>query len=107
MIARRTTTGRFTSAFAMATMAIVIASIGFPSTARAADVAQDKMPASYAAMMKMKPMDVMHMMDKGNKGYVTKDEYMKFHEAMFDKMDKNKDAQLAREEWLGQAHSLP
>ena len=32
---------------------------------------------------------------------------MKFHEGMFDRMDKNKDGKLAREEWLGQIHSTP
>jgi EF hand len=79
----------------------VVASIGYMPAVRAADVSQDKIPASYAALMKMKPMDVMHMVDTEKKGYVTKEEFMKFHEAMFEKMDKDKNGQLSREEWEG------
>jgi uncharacterized membrane protein YfbV (UPF0208 family) len=81
-------------------MAAMLASIAFARVARASEFSQDKMPASYAAMMKMKPMDVMHMMDTDKKGSVTKEQFMKFHEAMFEKMDKNKDGQLSQEEWL-------
>lgn len=83
---------------AMGLMAALVASLAF--TARASDVTpEDMMPASYDAMMKMKPMDVMNMMDRDKKGYVTKDEFMKFHEAMFDKMDKDKDGKVSRQEW--------
>jgi hypothetical protein len=46
-------------------------------------------------------------MDTEKTGFVTKEQFMKFHEGMFDKMDKNKDGKLAREEWLGQSHSTP
>jgi hypothetical protein len=76
------------------------ASFSFLQSARAAaDVAQDKVPPSYGAMMKMKPMDVMHMMDTEKQGYVTREQFMKFHEAMFEKMDKNKDGQVSAKEW--------
>ncbi|HSD21901.1 MAG TPA: EF-hand domain-containing protein [Anaeromyxobacter sp.] len=85
---------------ARAALAIaVLASFGLAPLARASDVTDEKMPASYEAMMKMKPMDVMQMMDPGKKGYVTKDDFMKFHEALFDKMDKNKDGQVSRQEF--------
>ena len=87
--------------------AVIIAALSSSSiarVARAADATFDKMPASYGALMKMKPMDVFHMMDKDKKGTVTKEQYMKFHEAMFDKMDKNKDGALSHEEWVGQIH---
>lgn len=87
--------------------AALVAAVGLPRPALAADASQDKMPASYAALMKMKPMDVMHMMDTEKKGFVTKEQFMKFHESMFDKMDKDKDGQLSREEWLGKIHSSP
>jgi len=85
----------------------VVASSSFVRVAQAADASQDKMPPSYAKLMKMKPMDVMHMMDPEKKGMVSKEEFMKFHEAMFEKMDKNKDSQLSREEWLGEIHQRP
>ena len=49
---------------------------------------------------KADPMMVMKMMDKSNKGYVTKDEYMKFHEQMFAKMDANKDGRISTAEWI-------
>jgi hypothetical protein len=55
----------------------------------------------FASLGKMKPMEIMHMMDAGNKGYVTKEEFMKFHEAMFAKMDKDHDGRLSTSEWLG------
>jgi Ca2+-binding EF-hand superfamily protein len=91
-----------------AVLALAVAvSMSFARTVRAAEASFEKMPSSYAALMKMKPMDVMHMMDKDKKGVVTKEQFMKFHEAMFDNMDKNKDGQLSREEWLGQIHSSP
>jgi EF hand len=101
MTASRLTTRTAALAFAITAL---VASLGFARTAQAADTAGDKMPASYAAMMKMKPMDIMHMMDTEKSGFVTKDQFMKFHEAMFDKMDKNKDGKLSREEWLGKIH---
>lgn len=102
MTASRLTTRFAALAFAMTAL---VASLGFARTAQAADTRQDmKMPSSYAAMMKMKPMDMMHMMDPEKTGSVTKDQFMKFHEAMFDKMDKNKDGKLSREEWLGKIH---
>jgi hypothetical protein len=78
-------------------MAALVASLAL--TAQAGDTGQDKVPGNYGAMMKMKPMDVMHMMDPGKQGYVTRDQYMKFHEAMFDKMDKDKDGQVTEKEW--------
>jgi len=58
-------------------------------------------PQEYIDFLKRKPMEVMHMMDTGNKGFVTKDEFAKFHEGMFERMDKNHDGKLTTEEWLG------
>jgi Ca2+-binding EF-hand superfamily protein len=57
-------------------------------------------PAQYTQFLKMKAMQVM---DSGKKGTVTKEEFMKFHEEMFDRMDKNHDGKLSPEEWLGHA----
>jgi hypothetical protein len=94
LAARRTIHG---AAVALA----VVASVTFLPVARAADTAQDKIPASYMALMKMNAMDVMHAMDSDKKGHVMKEEFMKFHEAMFDRMDKNKDGKLTEDEWMG------
>jgi hypothetical protein len=91
-------TGSLTRAALGATVAAILA-VG--PAARASDVSFDKVPVSYAAMMKMKPMDVMHLMDPDKKGYVTKDDFMKFHEMMFEKMDKNHDGKLDASEFKG------
>ena len=77
--------------------------IAFPRVA-VADEAPD-FPKSYREFMKMKPMHVMHMMDEGKKGYVTKEEYMKFHEALFDRMDRNHDGKVNVEEWMAKRGS--
>ena len=69
----------------------------------ASDVSFDQMPPSYYALMKMKPAEQMRLMDPDKKGYVTKEEFMKFYESMFDKMDKNKDGKLDKGEWMGPA----
>lgn len=61
----------------------------------------DGYPGNYEYFLSQKPMELMHMMDKGNKGYVTKEEYMKFHEEMWKRMDKDKDGKLSAAEWLG------
>ncbi len=92
-------TTRSRAAVFSAVVAALLATIIAPARVRAADMPD--FPKSYSAYMKMKPMDAMHMMDKDHKGYVTKDEFMKFHEAMFDNMDRNKDGKLSREEWMG------
>lgn len=91
---------------AAAVIVAVLASFGVAPSARAAEFAQD-FPKSYSDFVKMKPMEIMKMMDKDKKGHVTKEEFMKFHEAMFDKMDKNKDGVLSREEWIGQIQTSP
>jgi hypothetical protein len=103
-----------TRAFALAMVtasAAVLASISFPLATSAAETTHDKMmmktPSSYAELMKMDPEECLKMMDHDNKGYVTKKEYMRFHEALFKKMAKAKADRVTREEWLGQIHSSP
>jgi EF hand len=93
------------AARATALTVAVVASMSFARPARASDVSFERTPSSYAALVKMKPMEVMHLMDADNQGSVTKEQFMKFHEAMFDKMDKDKDGKLSREEWLDRIHS--
>ncbi len=90
---------------------VLAASIGFPLAAQAADSTHDKMmmqtPKSYAEFMKMSPEECMKMIDHDNKGYVTKEEYMRFHEAFFKNMAKKNAERISREEWIGQIHSSP
>jgi hypothetical protein len=83
----------------LARMAALGAVLVSSSSALAADTARDKMPSSYTAMTKMKPLDVMHVMDKDKKGYVTRDDFMKFQQALFEQIDKNRDGQLSEKEF--------
>jgi hypothetical protein len=55
---------------------------------------------TYSDMAKMSPSDQMKMMDKDNKGYVTKEEFLRFHEQMWNSMDRNQDGRATREEWF-------
>jgi hypothetical protein len=78
-----------------------VAALGFAQPARAADAGRsDAMPSSYAKMMKMKPKEVMKMMGPDEKGMVSREKFMKFHEQMFDKLDRNKDGMVDAQEFL-------
>src|SRR5690349_10663263 len=73
--------------------AAVVAPTVYPLMVRAAEDAKQqdqktKMPSSMAQLMKMDPEECMKMMDKEHKGYVTKKEYMKFMEGLWQRMDK-------------------
>lgn len=69
------------------------------SAALASDVKSDKMPTSYMKLMKMDPMEVMHMIDQGTKGHVTREEFMKFQEQFFNKMDRDHNGRISEVEW--------
>jgi hypothetical protein len=71
-----------------------------PATSRAAEDAtkKEKMP-SYPALMKMKPTEVMKMMDTDKGGYVTREEFVKFYEDLFDRLDRDKNQQVAPAEF--------
>jgi Ca2+-binding EF-hand superfamily protein len=58
---------------------------------------------SYNQLARMKPMEVMHMIDTDKKGYVTREEFMKFQEQFFDRMDQNHDGKVDAKEWMGKA----
>jgi Ca2+-binding EF-hand superfamily protein len=86
----------------IATLAVCVAlaTIAFgPSSAHAADTA--KSPSNFEDFFKMHAMPAMHMMDTDNKGYVTKEEFMKFMEDLFNRMDKDHTGKVTVEEWLG------
>lgn len=87
--------------------ALAVASVGLARPVRASDVTQDRIPASYAALMKMKPLEVMHMMGDGKSAVVTREQFMQFHAALFDKMDRNHDGQLSEEEFVARSHTGP
>jgi hypothetical protein len=64
------------------------------SGATSADAGKSHMPPSPAAMQKMKPSQMYMMMGKDKDGYVTKEEFLKFQEKVFDNWDKNKTGKL-------------
>lgn len=47
----------------------------------------------------LQDMKMMKMMDADANHKVTREEFMKHQEAMFDKMDKNRDGTIDEEEW--------
>jgi len=81
--------------------AAALLAITFAPVTRAATPATTDEVRSYAAMMKMKPMEVMHMIDSDKKGYVTREEFMKFHDEIFQKLDRDHDGKLNAKEWMG------
>ncbi len=89
-----TTTKRLAAVLAAASALLVTA-----APARAATSGGP--PAEYVSYLEMKAMDAMHLMDQGQKGYVTRDEFMRYQEQMFDRMDRNHDGKVTVEEWLG------
>ena len=62
-----------------------------------------KMPSSMAELLKMSPEHCMQMMDTAHKGFVTKEDFMKFQEQLWGRMDKNKDDVVDKAEWGGKA----
>lgn len=84
---------------ALALGTVVVTSLAAPAVFAGDVTREDRMPSSYAALLEMKPMDVMHMIDEDDKGYVTRDEFMKFQEALFDRADKNRDDRLSTPEF--------
>lgn len=85
---------------------LTLAALAAPAASRAGDASME-VPRSYRALMKMKAIEVMHMMDPGKTGFVTKADYMAFHEAMYEKMDRNKDGKLSKSEWLDRSEDKP
>ena len=63
--------------------------------------AETRMPINNAEYFKLKPMEAMHMIDTGNNGFVTKEQFMKFQEDLFSNMDKDHDGKITTQEWLG------
>jgi Ca2+-binding EF-hand superfamily protein len=102
-----TFTTRTTFRATLLAIAIGAGSVGPAAAAEPPAGAFPYLPKTYGEFMKMKPADSMKMMDPTNKGYVTREEFMKFQGMMFDKMDTNKDGQLSHDEWVKGIHSGP
>jgi len=73
-----------------------------PAPARAADTASD-MHMTYAQFAKMDPMKAVKMMDPDNKGYVTREEFLKFQARLFDNIAKQNPERVTMQEWRNQA----
>jgi len=86
----------------LASLASIASIVLLPTAARAyEEMRTGGPPSEYVSFLKMKAMQAMHMMDAGQKGSVTKEKFIKFHQEMFDRMDKDHDGKLTPEEWLG------
>src|SRR5712672_1748171 len=86
----------------LAAAALLVAIAATPAARAAIPTTTDE-ARSWAQLAKMKPMEVMHMIDTENKGYVTREEFMKFQEQLFDKMDTDHDGKVVAPEWMGKA----
>lgn len=82
----------------IARAAVGAAIVATAASSSAADIDR-YVPPTYPALQKMKPAEVMHMMDPGNKGYVTREEFMKFQEEFFKKIDRNGEGKLDKAEF--------
>jgi hypothetical protein len=83
--------------------AALLLAVGAPLLARATDASTTDQARAWAALQRMKPMDVMHMVDADKKGYVTKEDFMKFQAEFYARMDQNHDGQVDAQEWMGKS----
>ncbi|BDG08387.1 hypothetical protein [Anaeromyxobacter paludicola] len=72
--------------------------LGLP--ARAAAPSNTDLPRSIGELMKMKPMEVMHLMDPDKKGMVTKEQYLKFFEDLWNRMDQGQKGMVMKDAWM-------
>jgi serine protease inhibitor ecotin len=83
--------------------AMAIASFLSVSVAQAdqADIQKLWQSSGYSQAGKgMRTMNMMHMMDANNDGKVTKEEFMAYHEMIWEKMDKNHKGYMMEEDWI-------
>lgn len=89
-----------------AMFAVAVLFVSLPAPAQAAEPSHDKkMKMTYGEFMKMDPAECMKMMDPTHKGYVTKQEFMKFQEKLFNNIPKKAADRVTEEEWLNQIHT--
>lgn len=77
----------------------VIASMGAALALSVSSVAFAGHPAGYPNAFH--DLKYMAMVDTDGNHEVTKEEFMAFHEKMFDQMDKNHDGKIDQAEWRG------
>lgn len=82
-----------------ASLALALAAAG---TAAASDARAERLPSTYEEFTRLAPLDAMHMMDKAEKGYVTRKEFLDFQEKFFSRMDKDRDGKISKAEWTDQ-----
>jgi hypothetical protein len=80
-------------------------SVGLPGFARAADTSFDKSTMTYSQFAKMEPMAAMKMMDPDNKGYVTREEFLRLQAKLFDNIPKQNRDRVTMQEWRSQAEN--
>ncbi|BDG06080.1 EF-hand domain-containing protein [Anaeromyxobacter oryzae] len=85
--------------------AALLAGVAVAPVARATTPTSTDEARGFPQLSKMKPMDVMHAMDKEGKGYVTREEFMKFQEEFFERMDRNHDGKVDTNEFMGKTGS--
>jgi Ca2+-binding EF-hand superfamily protein len=83
-----------------ATVMIFFSSVSFAGTGQM-DIQKLWEGSGYAHAGKgMRTMKMMHMMDTDNDGNVTKEEFMAYHEMVWEKMDKNHKGYMMEEDWI-------
>jgi hypothetical protein len=96
MLASKTTAARFARAILGA---VAIVSFASAPPAGASHVPEDEVPSTYSDLQRMKSVDVMHMIDSDKNGYVTREEFLEFQDALFERIDKDGDRRLAAVEF--------
>jgi len=72
-----------------------------PSRVAAAPQINTDLPRSVGEVIaRMKPMQLMHLVDTHKKGVVTKEQYMKFFEDLWDRMDPDHTGTVSKEVWM-------
>jgi hypothetical protein len=82
-----------------------------PATAAAAEEPTEaeypNVKMTPAQVQKMTPAQTIKMMDPDNKGYVTKEEFLKFQEQLWKNIQKSDPNKVTDQEWLHQIHTGP
>jgi len=86
----------------MAVAALLLAGAA-PLAGRAGQATSTDQARAWAALSRMKPMEVMHMIDADKKGYVSREEFIKFQQEFFDRMDQDHDGKVDAQEWMGKS----
>ena len=88
--------------------AMVLASFAQPALSAQEDVQKLWQSSGYATPGKgMRTMKMMHMMDTNNDGKVTKEEFMAYHQMIWEKMDKNHKGFMMEEDWISKELKKP